>query len=46
MNFVELELNRVVQYQEVIFFMKNVGLIKNNVKQWKFNNDTGKMSYE
>jgi len=45
MNIVELELNRVAQYQEVIHFMKNVGLIKNNTRQWKFNNNTGKMSY-
>jgi len=46
MNWAEHELNHVVDFQEVILFMKNMGLIKNKSKQLKFQNIVGKMNYE
>ena len=45
MNVSKLKLNRVTQCQEVILFMKNMGLIKDKVRQWQFNNNTEKIDF-
>jgi len=46
MNFSELESNNISEYQDVILFMKNMGLIKDKSKQWQFHYKTGKIYYE
>jgi len=42
----ELELNRFADYQDIIMFMKNIGLIKDKSRPRQFHNNTGEIYYE
>ena len=46
MNWAEHELNHVVDFQEVILFMKNMGLIKDKSKKLQFHKNIGEICYE
>jgi len=36
----------ISEYQDIILFMKNMGLIKDKSKQWQCHNKFGKIYYE
>ncbi len=42
----ELELNHFADYQDIILFMKNIGLIKDQSRPRQFHNNTGEIYYE
>ena len=46
MNVAELELNHFTDYQDIILFMKNIGLIKDKSRPQQFHNNTGEIYYE
>ncbi len=46
MNFDELESNHYTKYQEIVFLMKNIGLIKDKSRSRQFQNKTGEIYYE
>ncbi len=46
MNVVELELNHVDEYQDIVLFMKNMGLIKDKSKKQQFHNNICEIYYE
>ncbi len=46
MNWAEHELNHDAKYQDVILFLKNIGLLKDKSKQLKFHNKPGRINYE
>ena len=46
MNVVELELNHFTKYQEIVLFMKNIGLIKDKSRPRQFHNNSGEIYYE
>ena len=46
MNWAKLELNHVGEYQDIILFMKNNGLIKDKSRGLQFHRNTGEFYYE
>jgi len=46
MNWAKLELNHVNEYQEIILFMKNMGLIKDKSKKQQFHNNMDEIYFE
>jgi len=46
MNWAKLELNYVDEYQEIILFMKNMGLIKDESRKLRFHKNIGGLCYE
>jgi len=46
MNVDELELDHVPEYQDIILFMKNIGLIKDKSRPQQFHNNIGEIYFE
>jgi len=46
MNVAELELNHVDEYQDIVLFMKNIGLIKDKSKKQQFHKNIGEIYFE
>ncbi len=46
MNFDELESDHYTKYQEIVFLMKNIGLIKDKSRPRQFQNNSGEIYYE
>ena len=46
MNTTEIELNHFAQYQDIVLFMKNIGLIKDKSRPRQFHSNTGEIYYE
>ena len=46
MNIAEIELNHFADCQDIVLFMKNIGLIKNESRPRQFHNNTGEIYYE
>jgi hypothetical protein len=46
MNIAELESNHVVQYHDMVLFMKNMGLIKDKSRKQQFHSNTGEIYFE
>lgn len=46
MNIAELKLNRNLEYHDLIMFMENMELNKDNFRQIPFNKIMGESSYE
>ncbi len=46
MNVVELELNHFAKYQDIVLFMKNMGLIKDKSRPPQFHNNIDEIYYE
>jgi len=46
MNVAEPELNHFTDCQDIILFMKNIGLIKDKSRPQQFHNNTGEIYYE
>ena len=46
MNVAGLELNHVDEYQDIVLFMKNMGLIKDKSRPRKFHNNIGEIYFE
>jgi len=46
MNIAEIKLNHFADYQDIVLFMKNIGLIKDKSRPRQFHNNTGEIYYE
>ncbi len=46
MNVSELELDHVAKYQDIVLFMKNIGLIKDKSRPRQFPNNIGEIYFE
>ncbi len=46
MNIAELELNYFDEFQDVVLFMKNIGLIKYKSRKQQFHNNMGEIDFE
>jgi len=46
MNISELELNHVDEYQDIVLFMKNMGLIKDKSRPRQFHKNIGEIYFE
>ena len=46
MNFIELELDYAAKYQDIVLFMKNMGLIKDKSRLEQFHSNIGEIYYE
>jgi len=46
MNTTEIELNHFAKYQDIILFMKNIGLIKDKSKSLQYHNNMGEVNFE
>ena len=46
MNVEKLELDHVTKYQDIILFMKNIGLIKDKSRPRQFHNNIGEIYFE
>ncbi len=46
MNVDELESNHFAKYQDIVLFMKNMGLIKDKSKKQQFHNNICEIYYE
>ncbi len=46
MNVDELELNHFPECQDIVLFMKNIGLIKDKSRPQQIHNNTGEIYYE
>ena len=46
MSFDELESNHFTKYQDIVFLMKNIGLIKDKSRPQQFHSNTGEIYYE
>ena len=42
----EIELTHFSDYQDIVLFMKNIGLIKDKSRPRQFHNNTGEIYYE
>jgi len=46
MNIDEIELNYFADCQDIVLFMKNIGLIKDKSRPRQFHSNTGEIDYE
>ncbi len=46
MNVDELELNHFSECQDIVLFMKNIGLIKDKSKSLQYHNNIGEVNFE
>ena len=46
MNTTETELNHFAKYQDIVLFMKNIGLIKDTSKSLQYHNIIGEINFE
>ncbi len=46
MNATETELNHFAKYQDIVLFMKNIGLIKDKSKSLQYHNNIGEINFE
>ena len=46
MTVAKLELNHFADYQDIILFMKNIGLIKDKSRPRQFQNNIGEIYFE
>jgi len=46
MNIDEIELNHFADCQDIVLFMKNIGLIKDKSRPRQFHNIAGEIDYE
>ena len=46
MNATEIELDHFAEYQDIVLFMKNIGLIKDKSKSLQYHNNMDEINFE